>query len=361
MATAAIEAWPTGALVHISLTVFTNEARSTHTLVTVYQVLACSSILTLAATVVNIGITVLAPPTREAFAEVSSNQISAGVGVDTGAVITLVGINETGLSSPLRRADALETIDQVLAGSPMTAGVHPTLVHIDGAGQSGPSRGTATLKTLTGLCTAPCIQTRVGQTGVVHSLTADPREAFRTGAVVFVWSRVAAGSSVQTWLPRPTCVQVFVTQLSSIVGVTETLPGLHTAAVNTTRMRDTLITVLPLPAVQTLALSGDFTGTMFCTAALSADSGVAVWPGPALQTRLVAIVVTLIVAKKVISRSTEFVAAEAVVVLVTAEADLEVELSHRSIVLQALPLPAGVDHPRVDGFLNYRTSNTTRG
>lgn len=43
----------------------------------------------------------------------------------------------------------------------------------------------------------------------------------------------------------------FVTQLSSIVGVTETLPGLHTAAVNTAGMRDTLITVLPLPAIQT--------------------------------------------------------------------------------------------------------------
>ena len=43
----------------------------------------------------------------------------------------------------------------------------------------------------------------------------------------------------------------FVTKLSSIVGVTETLPGLNTAAMNTSGMRDTLVTVLPLPAIQT--------------------------------------------------------------------------------------------------------------
>lgn len=43
----------------------------------------------------------------------------------------------------------------------------------------------------------------------------------------------------------------FVAQLSSIVGVTETLPGLHTAAIDAARMRDTLVTVLPLPAIQT--------------------------------------------------------------------------------------------------------------
>lgn len=37
-------------------------------------------------------VTVLARPAREALAEVSSNQISAGVGVDAGAVGALVGI-----------------------------------------------------------------------------------------------------------------------------------------------------------------------------------------------------------------------------------------------------------------------------
>ncbi len=63
--------------------------------------------------------------------------------------------------------------------------------------------------------------------------------------------------------------------------------------------------------------------------------------------------VTLIVAEEVVSWAAELVAAEAVVVLVAAEADLEVELGHGAVVLQALPLPAGVDHPRVDGFLDH--------
>lgn len=40
------------------------------------------------------------------------------------------------------------------------------------------------------------------------SLAVDSRKPFRTGAVVFVRSSVAAGSSVKTWLPCPTRVQV---------------------------------------------------------------------------------------------------------------------------------------------------------
>lgn len=68
--------------------------------------------------------------------------------------------------------------------------------------------------------------------------------------------------------------------------------------------------------------------------------------------------VALVVAKEVVSWAAELVAAEAVVVLVAAEADLEVELSHDTVVLQALPLPAGVDHPWVDSFLNNWTADT---
>lgn len=361
VAAAAIEAWPAGALVHVFLTVVAAETGSAHTLITIHQVLARCSVLTLASTVVDIGVTVLAHPTRETLAEVSSNQVSAGVAIDAGVVVTLVGVDKAGLSGPLRRTGTLETINQVLTGSSITAGVLQTLVHIDGAGGSGPSRGTAALKTQTGFSTASSVQTGVGQAGMVGSLTADPREAIRTGAVVFVRPRVAAGSSIQTRLQRRTSVQIFVTQLSTKVGVTETLPGLHTAAVNTAGMRDALITVLPLPAIQTLALSGNFTGSVFCTTALSADRSVAVRTGPALQARLVAVVVALVVAEEVVSRAAELVAAEAVVVLVAAEADLKVELSHGAVVLQALPLPAGVDHPRVHGFLNHRPTDAARG
>lgn len=70
--------------------------------------------------------------------------------------------------------------------------------------------------------------------------------------------------------------------------------------------------------------------------------------------------VALVVAEEVVPRAAELVAAEAVVVLVAAEADLEVELSHGAVVLQALPLAAGVDHPRVDGLLDQRPADACR-
>ena len=70
--------------------------------------------------------------------------------------------------------------------------------------------------------------------------------------------------------------------------------------------------------------------------------------------------VALIVSEEVVSRAAELVAAEAVVMFVAAESDLEVELSHGAVVLQALPLPARVDHPGVDGFLNHRPADACR-
>ena len=41
------------------------------------------------------------------------------------------------------------------------------------------------------------------------TLTVDPGESVGTGAVVFIRSRVAAGSFIQTWLPCPTRVQIW--------------------------------------------------------------------------------------------------------------------------------------------------------
>ncbi len=109
------------------------------------------------------------------------------------------------------------------------------------------------------------------------SLTVLSRVALRTGAVVFVWSRVTAGAAIQTGLQCAAGVQVyamqnnstndpswrigmnrieqnritFVTELPSPVGVTQALPGFAARAVHTAGMRDALVTVLALPAVQT--------------------------------------------------------------------------------------------------------------
>lgn len=65
---------------------------------------------------------------------------------------------------------------------------------------------------------------------------------------------------------------------------------------------------------------------------------------PAFQTCLVAIVVTGVVAKELISWAAELVAAEAVVVVVTADPDLVLKLGYGAVVSQLLPLVTGVDH-----------------
>lgn len=68
--------------------------------------------------------------------------------------------------------------------------------------------------------------------------------------------------------------------------------------------------------------------------------------------------VTHVVAKEVVPWPAELVAAEAKVMLVTSEANLEVELGHGAVVLQLLPLWTWGDHARVDGLFDQRPTNT---
>lgn len=70
--------------------------------------------------------------------------------------------------------------------------------------------------------------------------------------------------------------------------------------------------------------------------------------------------VAVVVAKKVIARTAELVAAETVVMLIAVDPDLVLELAHRPVVLQALPLAAGVDHARLNGLLDHLASPTAR-
>lgn len=79
---------------------------------------------------------------------------------------------------------------------------------------------------------------------------------------------------------------------------------------------------------------------------------------PALQARLVAVVVTVIVTEEVVSWPAEFVAAEAVIVIVAGDADLILKLGHGTVVFQRLPLSARVDHPRLHGSLDHLTTAT---
>lgn len=62
--------------------------------------------------------------------------------------------------------------------------------------------------------------------------------------------------------------------------------------------------------------------------------------------------------EELISGSAELVASEAIVVLVTADPDLILKLTNRTVVAELLPLMAGVDHPRVGRLLNHLTITT---
>lgn len=99
---------------------------------------------------------------------------------------------------------------------------------------------------------------------------------------------------------------------------------------------------------------------MFGAAALSAYSCVAVRSGPAFQTGLVSVVVACVMPEELIPGPTKLVAAEAVVVFITADSYLVFELGHGAVVSQLLPIRAGVDHAGVRGFL-YQPPVCTTG
>ena len=78
--------------------------------------------------------------------------------------------------------------------------------------------------------------------------------AIWAGAEVLVRLSIDAGTPVDTGVVAATVVQVFVTEQATPVGLTVTVPGLHTAAMHAARVGDTLVTELALPAVAAPAL-----------------------------------------------------------------------------------------------------------
>lgn len=63
--------------------------------------------------------------------------------------------------------------------------------------------------------------------------------------------------------------------------------------------------------------------------------------------------------EELVSGPTELVAAEAVVVLITAYPDLVLKLGYWAVVSQLLPVGAGVDHAGMRGFLDQLPISTT--
>lgn len=76
---------------------FPSETRGAHATVAINQVFTSSPILALILAVVYIDITVLSRPAKHTVTEVTTNQVTARVGIGTWFAFTFVGINEARL------------------------------------------------------------------------------------------------------------------------------------------------------------------------------------------------------------------------------------------------------------------------
>lgn len=227
-----------------------------------------------------------------------------------------------------------------------------TVINIRGARGTSPARRTLALKPQGGLLAAASVVAGVREAGVFRNFTVGSRIALRAGTLVFVRTRVATGPPVETRLMGPTVIEIFVTELAAPVGLTEALPGLIAGAVDTSRVWDALVTVQALPAILAPAVSWEFARPVLGATALPANSSVTLGAHPAFHARFVAVLVAGIVAEEVVSGPAELVAAEAIVVVVTGHTDLVLKVGHPRVLLQRLPLAAGVDHARVGSLLN---------
>lgn len=151
---------------------------------------------------------------------------------------------------------------------------------------------------------------------------------------------------------RPAVIEIFVAELSAPVGLTEALPGLVAGAVDAPRVRDAFVTVQALPAILAPAVTWEFARPVLGTAALPANRSVTLGAHPAFHARFVAILVAGIMPEEVVSGSAELIAAEAVVIVIAGDADLILKVGHPRVLLQGLPLPAGVDHARMRSLFN---------
>lgn len=79
---------------------------------------------------------------------------------------------------------------------------------------------------------------------------------------------------------------------------------------------------------------------------------IAVRTRPSFQAGLVAILVTGVMSKELVTWPAELVAAKAIVVFITGDPDLVLKLGDGAVVGQLLPLSIWVDHARVVRFLN---------
>lgn len=219
-----------------------------------------------------------------------------------------------------------------------------TVINVCGTRGPSPAWRTLTLKAQGGLLAAASVVAGVREASMLGNFTVGSRVALWAGTLVFVRTSVATSSPVETRLMSPTVIQIFVTELSTPVGLTEALPGFIARAVDTSRVWDALIAVQALPTILAPAVTWELAGTMLGTAALPAYSFVTLRTHPAFHAGFVAVLVTGIVSKEVISRPTELIAAKAIIVVITSHSDLILKVGNPRVLFQCLPLPAGVYH-----------------
>lgn len=241
----------------------------------------------------------------------------------------------------------------------MATGVRRTVIDIKGARWRCPAWSTETLKSRRSFKAASSIVARIRKAGMFRNFTVLSRVPLWAGTLILVRAGVAAGTSVQTRWVSPTIVQIFIAELATPVGLTEALPRFVASAMDTARVRNALIAVLALPSVLTPALSRNFARPVFGATTLTTDGFVAFEAHPAFQTSFVAILITGVVSKEVVPWPAKLVAAKAIIMLITRDSNLVLKMSNTRILLQGLPLPAGVDHSRVRSFFDNVISVNT--
>lgn len=131
----------------------------------------------------------------------------------------------------------------------------------------------------------------------------------------------------------PAVIEIFIAELSAPVGLTEALPRLVAGAVDAPRVRDAFVTVQALPAILAPAVTWEFARPVLGTTALSANRSVTFGAHPAFHASFVAILVTSIMPKEVISGSAELIAAETIVIVIAGDADLILKVGHPRVLL----------------------------
>lgn len=178
----------------------------------------------LAVTLIPLNFTVSAHKAWRTLAVVTSQPFLACCSI-LALTMTATDVYLAGLSFPLWGTHTLEAVLQIDTGSTLCTRAGGTFIQIVGTGRTLPAWWTLALETCENLVACTPVGAGIGNTGMLSYLTGFSRVAQWTGAVIFIWFCVHAGSSVDTRLMATTVVQIFITQQATPVPLTVALPG----------------------------------------------------------------------------------------------------------------------------------------